>query len=312
MRRIDEGVELAVDVRRADFELPTSSSRDVVGLEEAPGVRVLTPTSAATSREAVRGRPWALSVRLGDVRVHSSTLDVRLKTNAASPLSIALDDRVTTRGEVVVDQGSIVLNKRDFEVDSAVVRLNEDDATNPYLAATAHWDGPANRVFVDYVGTLKPFGGEKLRFRSDPPKSQAEIVQSLLFGDTTGGNLVGNVSATVATMLANDIIASAFGGALRDVLALDLGTTETGGFVGAKVDLSDAWSFGGKLNPFGANAASRTPGGGCGDFFFDYRISRAWSLRGTGGYCDYEDQTSTSSNQDGISLGLDVLWRYRY
>ena len=52
--------------------------------------------------------------------MHSSTLDVRLKTNAASPLSIALDDRVTTRGEVVVDQGSIVLNKRDFEVDSAV------------------------------------------------------------------------------------------------------------------------------------------------------------------------------------------------
>jgi hypothetical protein len=190
--------------------------------------------------------------------------------------------------------------------------LNEEDAANPHLAATAHWYGPANRVFVDYVGTLKPFGGEKLRFRSDPPKSQAEIVQSLLFGDASGGNLVGSVSATVATMLANDIIASAFGGALRDVLALDLGTTETGGFVGAKVDLSDAWSFGGKLNPFGANAAAQTPGGGCGDFFFDYRISRAWSLRGTGGYCDYEDQTSTSSNQDGISLGLDVLWRYRY
>jgi hypothetical protein len=175
-------------------------------------------------------------------------------------------------------------------------------------------------VFVSYVGLLKPITDDKFRFRSDPPRSQDEIVQLLVFGENeaTGVALAGDViGGNVATSLANDLLSSAFGGVLRDVLALNVGTSGSGlGYLGAQVAVSDQFTFGGTVEQVEQSRAGSTQSqaGGCGDFFFDYRITRNWSLRGSGAYCDYEDQTGvqTSTQQDGISLGLDVLWQLRY
>jgi translocation and assembly module TamB len=169
-------------------------------------------------------------------------------------------------------------------------------------------------VFVDYVGLLSPITEDKIHFRSDPPRSSAEIASLLVFGDT-GANatgLVGTVGGSVATSLANGLIANAFGGALRDVLAVSVGTTETGGVFGAQVSVSDEVSLGGSFEQIQGDTTVNRASGGCGDLYFDYKMTTHWSLRGTGGYCYADSQATSTSNQEGVTLGLDALWQYRY
>ena len=91
---------------------------------------------------------------------------------------------------------------------------------------------------------------------------------------------------------------------------------DSGGYLGAQVKLSDKFRFGGSVEQVqetqnGDTTVQRT--GNCGDLYFDYKITSNWSLRGSGGYCGYQDQQGgTDTNRDGVTLGLDVLWQFRY
>lgn len=321
-----EGIVLDVRIPTARFDLPASSSRDVQPLDDARGVHIspeLTPASDVRDPNALR---YKLNVAIDDVEVKSTQLNLHLKSSEVAPIALVLSDRLHAQGDVLLKDGSIVLNKKKFEIDEGLVRLRDEETGNPYVNLTAHWESTAgSRVFVDYVGLLKPISDDKIRFRSDPPRTQDQIVRLLVFGESdkvdgesaSATNLAGSViGGNVATSLANDLIASAFGGVLRDVLALNVGTTETGGgYLGAKIDIAQ-FSFGGSVEQAeqATTTSSTARAGGCGDFFFDYKISTHWSLRGSGAYCDFGGQTvgASSSNQDGISLGLDVLWQYRY
>ena len=170
-------------------------------------------------------------------------------------------------------------------------------------------------MYVDYVGLLSPITDDKIRFRSDPPRSQAEIASLLVFGDSgaTATGLAGTVGGSVATSLANGLIANAFGGALRDVLAVSVEATEAGGIFGAQVALSDEVSLGGTFEQIQGDTSTNRAAGGCGDLYFDYKMTTHWSLRGTGGYCYADTQSSGgTSNQEGVTIGVDVLWQYRY
>jgi translocation and assembly module TamB len=321
VKPVTRGLELDVRVKQARFDLPAASSKDVQPLEEAPGIRVNRPQKPASDKRADDALQYRLRVAVEDAEVRSSMLNLSVVTPKGQPIDLLLSDRLHAGGNVLLDRGSIVLNKKKFEIDEAIVRLRDEDTGNPDVNLTAHWDSPGgSRVFVSYVGLLKPITDDKFRFRSDPPRSQDEIVQLLVFGENeaTGVALAGDViGGNVATSLANDLLSSAFGGVLRDVLALNVGTSGSGlGYLGAQVAVSDQFTFGGTVEQVEQSRAGSTQSqaGGCGDFFFDYRITRNWSLRGSGAYCDYEDQTGvqTSTQQDGISLGLDVLWQLRY
>jgi translocation and assembly module TamB len=321
VKPVTGALDIDVRVKQARFDLPPASSKDVQSLDEAPGIRVNRPQKPAAVKRAGDALQYRLRVAVEDSEVRSSVLNLSVVTPKGQPIDLLLSDRLHAGGNVLLDRGSIVLNKKRFEIDEALVRLRDEDTSNPDVNLTAHWDSPGgSRVFVSYVGLLKPITDDKLRFRSDPPRSQEEIVQLLIFGENeaTGVALAGDViGGNVATSLANDLLSSAFGGALRDVLALNVGTSGSGlGYLGAQVAVSDQFTFGGTVEQVEQSRAGSagSQAGGCGDFFFDYRITRTWSLRGSGAYCDYEDQTGgqTSPQQDGISLGLDVLWQLRY
>jgi translocation and assembly module TamB len=317
----ERGFTVDVNVENARFDLPTSSSKDVQSLDDPRGITVNQPQKPGAVARDEDAFQYKLRVGVNQTEVRSSSLNLNLQTPKGSPIELLLSDRLHASGDVLIEQGSIVLNKKKFVVDEALIRLRDEDTGNPDVNLTAHWDGASgSRVFVSYVGLLKPITEDKIRFRSDPPRSQEEIVQLLVFGENeaTGVALAGDViGGSVATSLANDLLASAFGGVLRDVLAVNVGITSAtgGGYLGAQVSVSDQFSFGGTVEQVEQVQAttSQTQAGGCGDLYFDYRISRSWSLRGSGAYCDYENQTTgTSSSQDGVSLGLDVLWQLRY
>jgi translocation and assembly module TamB len=243
-------------------------------------------------------------VTVEDAEITSDALKLKLATVPNAPLQLELSDRFHTTGDVVLREGSIVLNKKTFEIDEGLVRLRDEDTGNPYVNLTAHWEATSgSRVFVDYIGFLKPITDDKIHFRSDPPLSQQEIVALLVFGDSSANatNLAGTVGSTFASGFANDLIGTAFGGVLRDVLALNVSATDSGGYLGAQVKLSDKFRFGGSVEQVqeteaGDTTVQRT--GNCGDLYFDYKMTSNWSLRGSGGYCGYQDQQGNEKCQN--------------
>jgi translocation and assembly module TamB len=315
----EDGIDIDATIADAWFELPTASTRDVISLDDAPGVRVTPMLSPPEEKRDEKAWRYRFNVTIEDAEITSDALKLKLATVPNAPLALELSDRFHTTGDVVLREGSIVLNKKTFEIDEGLVRLRDEDTGNPYVNLTAHWEATSgSRVFVDYIGLLKPITDDKIHFRSDPPLSQQEIVALLVFGDSSANatNLAGTVGSTFASGFANDLLGTAFGGVLRDVLALNVSATESGGQLGAQVKLSDKFRFGGSVEQVQETDADSTTvqrTGNCGDLYFDYKISSNWSLRGSGGYCGYQDQTGgTDTNRDGVTLGLDVLWQFRY
>ncbi len=310
--------EVAMDVDLTDttIDLPASSGRNVQSLDPAPGVTITPSPDRPREARSSRATRWVVNVRVKDADVRSSLFDARLDTAAEAPIRLVLSDRLHADGDIVIERGRIQLQDRRFEVDQALIRLRDEDASNPYVNLTAHWDAPdGSRVFVDYVGLLQPITDDKIRFRSDPPRSQNEILALLLFGES-GANatgLVGTVSSTVATSIAGNLVSAVFGGVLQDV-AINVGANEDGNYLGAQVSVSEDWRIGGAYEQVGQGSG---PGsdtqrrGGCADLFADWSFARNWSLRGSTGYCSYEEGTPAGGGQE-FNLGIDVLWQYRY
>ncbi len=317
--QIDVGVKIA----RAFIQLPASSSRNVQSLDPAPGVQILQPIEAPRQTRSEKAIRWVVNVDVTDAAVQSAMLDTHLSTAVGSPIRLVLSDRLHAAGDVSLTRGHVQLRARRFEIDQALVRLRDEDASNPYVNLTAHWDAPdGSRIFVDYIGVLSPITDEKIKFRSDPPRSQAEILAILAFGETdesgssgTQTGLVGAVGSTVATSIAGDLVAAVFGGVIQDV-AVNVGANDQGNYYGAQVSVSEDWRIGGQYEQLGG---TEEPGGtvgqrrgGCADLFADWSFARNWSLRGSTGYCSYEDDTNAGQSSQQFNLGIDVLWQYRY
>ena len=154
---------------------------------------------------------------------------------------------------------------------------------------------------------MKPITDDKIHFRSDPPLSQQEIVALLVFGDSsaTATNLAGTVGSTFASGFANDLIGTAFGGVLRDVLALNVSATDSGGYLGAQVKLSDKFRFGGSVEQVQERStrARECRHRQCGTLL-RLQVHQHWSLRGSAGYCGYQvsggtDRTATAYARPG-------------
>ncbi|MBL9025222.1 MAG: translocation/assembly module TamB domain-containing protein [Myxococcales bacterium] len=326
-QRIRE-LNLGVKLSNTLIQLPASSGRNVQSLDPARGVLVLQPIEAPQEKRSGEALRWIVTVEVDDAAVQSSMLDTRLSTVSGAPVRVVLSDRLHASGDVALTRGFIQLQDRRFVIDQALVRLRDEDASNPYVNLTAHWDAAdGSRIFVDYVGVLQPITDDKIKFRSDPPRSQAEILALLIFGETdasgTGGtanSLVGTVGSTVATSIAGDLVSAVFGGVIQDV-AVNVGATEQGNYYGAQVSVAEDWRIGGQYEQLGgsSNSTTNTSGGtvgqrrgGCADLFADWSFARNWSIRGSTGYCSYEDDTTSGSSSQQFNLGIDVLWQYRY
>jgi translocation and assembly module TamB len=327
-RRLDAHV----DVKSLHFEMPSFSSRSVQSLDDHPGVAIDVPLGPTEEEKRDDdGSSIVLHIAMKEVVVKAAelaTIEVATpKTlqggRAAEPLIVRLAGDVQTSGDIAVTRGTFDFLGKEFELDSGLVRLREEDPGNPFVNVTAHWDGPdGGRIIIDYVGVLQPITDDKIKFRSDPARSEREILASLLFGESlsdipaggssgaggTGqGNVAGSVGGSVASSGLNEILRNT---ALRRFSA-NIGTTDTGNLrTGVEFQASDdlrlglaqenqqAQATGGEGQATtSATAADRTRT----ELSVAWRFHRTWSLRSTFGRAGTQPLT-----------GVDLIWQYRY
>jgi translocation and assembly module TamB len=166
------------------------------------------------------------------------------------------------------------------------------DASNPQLHVTAQWDAPdQTRVFADLIGTPQKLD---VNLRSEPSRSQDEIVSLLVFGSPEGIAGVGTAAA-----VAGGPVVQAFNKALSGISAID---------VRARLDTSQVQNPRPELELRLSNEVMLsilqnlgTPPPDQPDrtlFTLDWRFAPRWSL-------------ATTVGDAGTSL-IDFVWRHRY
>ena len=221
----------------------------------------------------------------------------------------------------LVENGTFEIYGKVFRIDRGLVRLRPEDASNPYVNVTAHWDsGDDAQIFVDYVGVLKPPTPDKLKFRSEKGLSQQEILATLLFGadtsgDTSGGSRTGDQAAGgIAGAVGGGLAAAQFNTLLQGITPLRgfstrVGTSQTGAMqtsvsydVAENFSASATYEGAPQSQPQSGTAAGATQRTGRAEVSIDWRFRPNWSVRGSAGRDSYDQGT----------YGIDLLWQYRY
>jgi translocation and assembly module TamB len=318
-----EGRALAmvVDAREAHVELASdASSVDVQSLGDLGGVKVGVSRGASdfvevpldsahmdVAQRAGKGQPGGRVVlRLHDVEVRRGTdLEVRLEGQP----TIQLGGATQVTGQIRLMRGTIDVYGKPFTIDRGTVTFVGEDPTNPQVVLTASWAAPdgQTRIYADFVGPLKT---GKVKLRSEPSKSQSEILALVLFGTTDNQKTSANgtsaqvsPAAAVAGGAATQPINKALGGIDRALNNLGMA-----GGISTKIDTSQttprpevevqiardislqiAWVLG--VPPPGTNPDSTL-------VTLDWRFLRKWSLE-------------TTVGDMGTSI-LDVVWQHRY
>lgn len=322
------GREIAVDARSSNlhFTLPPSSRRDVQDLAPNPDITIShQPPSPEEDRRAP-GRPIAVAVHLDGAVIEGSGIYLKLSTAPGSPPTFVLGGPTTVAsGDVRVVSGSIEQVNRKFVVDQGSVQF-QGEVGNPYINATAHWDAPdGSRLFVDYVGTLKPISRTKLQLRSNPPRSQQEILAMLLFGSETGGEAVagttgasqgvGTAVGQTAADLGGELAAQQLNALLGSFVPLKglstrLGASEAGGLKGSLVyrvgDTVTALATYEGAAPGGGASSAGAGAGASGSLTLDWRFYRNWLIRAKLG------AREEASSPDRFTGTVELLWQYRY
>lgn len=230
-----------------------------------------------------------------------------------------LAETLEVSGAVRVKRGHLVLRNKKFELDEGFVRLRPEDPSNPIVFMAAHWDSPdGGRVFIDYAGELKPITDEKLRFRSDPPRSKQEIATIVLFGSDLSstpaleglgiGRSVGGVAAEFVAGALNDVLGSETVNALLDVN--EAGELR-GGVAWRPVDTLTLGATTNRTEATSATtsttSASSNRTGQQFDLFIDWKLTPRLSLRSSFGGAFFYDGSGQKP-----STGVDLIWQLRY
>lgn len=319
-------VDFTMRIPTARLELPASSSRSVQALAEDPTITLTLPMGPEKEKRSKDAMVFGLDVYMDDFEVTSSILQIFLTSPTENtkivPVHVELAEELSVSGAVRVKRGYLELRGKRFELDEGFVRLRPEEPGNPTVFMSAHWDTPdGGRVFIDYSGNLLPITDEKLRFRSDPPRSKQEIATILLFGTdlsttpTTQGLGIGRVGGGIA--------AEFVAGALNDVLGSEtvnalLDVNEEGELrggvawrpvdsltLGATTNRTAAATGGSSAAASASAAANRT--GQQIDLFVDWKLTPRLSLRSSFGSAFYYDGSGQRPN-----TGVDLIWQLRY
>lgn len=325
-----EGREVSLTVRVPELHLalPASSSRAVQSLDPHADVDVSHPLGPPKEERPKDALSYVVTFELGDIEIEGMGADLEL-TGGSPPPRVALTDETRLSGDVEINRGTFEIVGKKFEIERGLLRLRPEEAGNPYVNVTARWDAPnGTRVFVDYVGDLKPITEQKLRFRSSPPMSQQSILSMILMGETpesqsdtqsqtasTEGSpgaaerAAGVVGGEIASQQINAILSqiaplrglstrvgTTEAGRLRTTVIYELGDTVT---AQASYEGSPSSRLQGIQTPTGAaeGTENRT------ELNLDWRFRRNWMLRGSFGFGGINQQPSS---------GLDLFWQYRY
>ncbi|MDI1483151.1 translocation/assembly module TamB domain-containing protein [Polyangium sp. y55x31] len=320
-------VSLTVSVPALHLALPASSTRGVQSLDPNPDVAVshaLGPPKEERPKDALA---YLFTFELGDIRIEGMGADLEL-TGGSTPPRVALTDETRLSGDVEISRGSFEIVGKKFEIERGLVRLRPEEAGNPYVNVTARWDAPdGTRVFVDYVGDLKPITEQKLKFRSSPPMSQQAILSMILIGESPESKDTQSQATAQASPRATDVAAGVVGGEIASAqinailsqiaplrgLSTRVGTTEAGRLRTTVIyELGDTVTA--QASYEGSPASSRLEGiqsptgttqgsENRTELNLDWRFKRNWALRGSFGFGGINQQPSS---------GLDLFWQYRY
>ncbi|HKO46818.1 MAG TPA: translocation/assembly module TamB domain-containing protein [Polyangiaceae bacterium] len=275
-----------------DFELPTKDDTSLVDLTEDASIHVTDEkTPPALAAGADKGDPWSVSVRLGHaVNVKQPGLRVPLTGSVTQSPDGLLD------GSIVFPEGGVVSQLGQvFRLKRGSVRFDHQAVKDGVLnveAATRTADGVVVDLYVS--GTIeKPV----IRLRSDPPRSESDIVALLLGLQSSntvsssgqqGADLRGSATALAMNQL---LRGSALAG-----LQFGAGQTHAGDSV-STVSMRSWWDsvwFEGRTvrstTQRAANSGVQSSG------VIDWRFARGFSLR----------------TQLGNISGLELRWSHRY
>ncbi|MFO0614133.1 MAG: translocation/assembly module TamB domain-containing protein [Polyangiaceae bacterium] len=309
----EDGKELrvALNVPLLQVQLPQSIGHGVQALEPKDEVRIgfydgsafvplplAKPKTPKAPQESTR---VVAQIDLGpDIGIkRDTTLDVAIRGRA----TVEVDDDTRVTGAIRVTRGKLELEGRVFTIDRGEVSFTGGDPSNPWVAATAHWDSPnKTRVYADFTGT--PTAG-KLTLRSDPALSQDEILSLVLTGtpngqigasappgqeENTGVQAVGMAGGVVTEGL-NKILSGFTSSVTTRIDSSDANNPQPQVVVQITKNISA--SLGYKL---GVPAPGDNPDRA--ELTLDWRFVKNWNLTAAVG-----DQGSTA---------LDVEWRYHY
>jgi translocation and assembly module TamB len=312
----DKGtLDVKVDIPTLHFTVPEKGSQDVQTLGRLEGVTlgkrlgpdrtfVADPVATEDDDEVAHGRSAdARTIRIttelrDDVSLRRGT-DLRVQLTGAPVVTIT--DKVVVSGRIQLRGGSLNLYGKSFEIETGTVTFVGEDSSNPQVAVTAGWSAPdGSQIKADFIGPLKT---GKVTLRSEPPLSQNDIVQLLLFGTVDGqaaaakpGQAPGQSSAEgVAGAVATQPLNRAL-----DQFGLSAVSTkvDTSSMVAKpEVQVQIAKDVSVQL----ATLVGLPPPGDNPDRTFvtvDWRFLRKWSLEGTVG-----NATTTI---------VDLIWQYRY
>lgn len=191
--------KVGVEIPKLLVDLPSTTKSGVQPLEKPDNVKVgvyrgphnlvkvpldyddtLPPKEKAEEDAATT----EIGVKIGRITVVRGNM---ARVNVTGNLDVKLADRTTKiNGKVSTDGGWADIQGRKFTVEKADVIFNGEEPPNPTVNAEAKMvaaDG--TQVFANFVG---PVTTGKVRLRSDPPRTQSEILGLIAFGTADGVN----------------------------------------------------------------------------------------------------------------------------
>ncbi len=124
LRQDPDRITSRVEIPSMRILLPRSTGRSLIELTENPNIDVVQPLGPPTERDEA-ALPWFVTVDLGDdVRVQSSTINIRLYGNP----ELRLDNELQVDGKLVLPAGgrAIVAGKL-FVVENGFIQFDTDD-----------------------------------------------------------------------------------------------------------------------------------------------------------------------------------------
>jgi translocation and assembly module TamB len=217
-----------------------------------------------------------------------------------------LTDKARVAGTIEFRSGTVEVFGKRFEIDNGEAEFEGDDPSNPNVTVTARWDAPdGTRIFADFVGPLRT---GQLSLRSEPARSQSEVVATLLYGTGEDATPRPGMAAhrqkveagkTTGAVLAGGAVTTSVNRVLASVTPLDITTRVKSDVYSAMPEVSM------RISPrvtaqvsYRTRAPLPTERTDRVLVTLDWRFRRNWSI-------------ATTVGNHGASV-VDLIWRYRY
>lgn len=308
-RTIPNTTRITLDVPELTVKMPETPPAALQDLELPEEIRVgtrlpdgdfVTMPTQPLERDASPGSSpgrTRLAVNLGNsVWIRRGT---ELEVQLGGGVTVDQGTKTEVAGSLELRGGTLDVQGKRFEIERGTVTFTGHEPANPTILAVAAWDSPEGyTVYAEYTGTAEE---GTLSLRSEPPLTNDEIVNLLMFGTPDGsfGSDQGGGTAQAALGVFGGTVTQGLNRALSNFTKLDVSArldTSTGS---ARPELVIQLSP--RLTARVTRAVGEPAIGQTQDrttLTLDVRLFKSWSL-------------STAIGDRGSSV-VDLIWRKRY